>query len=277
MTAAPPPPGTVYGFATKPSFGGTGSTGRFGAVKVLGGDALGRTVLGVLDGVFAELPALEEVTALTLLAQYRFGNFDGQLAVFATETAMLRDPELVALGVAPLTDEEVHLGETEITTWSAPGNARLKIEGEWRWRHDRPALEADGARKAAEDAEKRRLDQERFESRLKDLTWEQLLSEHPFERWDPSPPFPSADFTAAAEARVHESMRDLQLLGAKPNKRSTRAVLKALVTWLNQADEAAGNPIETEEREDLMRVLGEMAFVARHPTLVDEVDAWRDW
>ncbi|ESU46710.1 hypothetical protein K7395_22910 [Streptomyces filamentosus] len=54
-------------------------------------------------------------------------------------------------------------------------------------------------------------------------------------------------------------------------------MLKSLVQWFNTADQAAGWVIETEEREDISLVLEELAQVAGHPSLVMEVDAWREW
>jgi len=35
--------------------------------------------------------------------------------------------------------------------------------------------------------------------------------------------------------------------------------------------------IETEEREDICEVLGEIAVVAGQRSLVDEIDDWRSW
>lgn len=45
----------------------------------------------------------------------------------------------------------------------------------------------------------------------------------------------------------------------------------------NAADAEAGEVIETEEREDIRRVLEERAHVARQKALVEEIDAWRAW
>lgn len=117
----------------------------------------------------------------------------------------------------------------------------------------------------------------RYRQRLKGLTWEQLLSETPFKNWENSPPYPDAEFTARARAKIHETCEALRNLGPKPKKVAVRAVLKACVEWFNQADDQAGGPIETEEREDICEVLEEMAFVARQKTLVNEIDDWRTW
>lgn len=66
-------------------------------------------------------------------------------------------------------------------------------------------------------------------------------------------------------------------LGAKPRKGDVRAILRKTVIWFNEADEEAGNVIETEEREDICVALEEMAYAARQKAFVDEIDDWREW
>lgn len=155
--------------------------------------------------------------------------------------------------------------------------AASSAEAEWRWSHDREAYVADVERERAAMESARAAREERFRSRLKGLTWERLLSEDPLARWSPSPPFPPAEFTDAVRKTLHEACRTLQKLGPKPRKAEVRAALKACVLWLNEANARAGEVIETEEREDLCIVLEEMAFVARHPALIEEIDDWRTW
>lgn len=50
-------------------------------------------------------------------------------------------------------------------------------EGEWRWQHDRDALEVENAKVQAEALAERKAQQERYETRLKGLTWDQLLAD----------------------------------------------------------------------------------------------------
>lgn len=150
-------------------------------------------------------------------------------------------------------------------------------EGEWRWTHDHEALTAEQAQVRAKQEAKRAAAEERYKTRLKNLTWEQLLSETPFQRWTTSLPFPDADFTGQARRTLHDACIKLRDLGPKPRKSDVRAVLKACVQWFNEADERAGGVIETEEREDICAALEELAHVARHKTLVDEIDEWRTW
>jgi hypothetical protein len=63
----------------------------------------------------------------------------------------------------------------------------------------------------------------------------------------------------------------------KAAKQDVRRLLKACVEWFNTANDRAGGVIATEEREDICAALEEMAYVARQPTLMSEVDRWRAW
>ena len=150
-------------------------------------------------------------------------------------------------------------------------------EGEWRWSNDRNALVTEVERKKAKSESERAAEKERYLNRLSKLTWGQLKSETPFERWSPSPPFPPEEFTNAARAVIRTACDALEGLGAKPRRADVRLVLKKTVLWFNEADEKAGGIIETEEREDICAILEEMAHVARQKILVDEIDEWREW
>jgi hypothetical protein len=155
--------------------------------------------------------------------------------------------------------------------------ADYAAEGEWRWANDRDAFVAERERMNARIAAQQAAERERLENRLRNLTWEQLLTEKPFEQWSPSPPYPSEAFRQEAREVVNKTCRALQTLGDKPRKADVRRLLRECVEWFNRANEQAGGVIETGEREDICAVLEEMASVARHRSLVDEVDQWRDW
>lgn len=155
--------------------------------------------------------------------------------------------------------------------------ASSAAEGEWRWQHDRNAFEDEHERGAQKAAAERAAKQERYRTRLSKLTWDQLLAETPFENWSPSPPYPPEEFTQEARNTIRQACLALQALGPKPRKAAARKILKDVVLWFNAADAAAGHVIETEEREEIYAVLEEMAYVARQKSLVEEIDAWRDW
>jgi hypothetical protein len=192
--------------------------------------------------------------------------------------------ELSVLGQVPLSEEQEKFAAKYLnqknrigTSFGSASGVNAEVEGEWRWAHDREALQHEHELTEQRREQARAAAQERYETRLKRLTWEQLLSERPFERWTPSPPFPSAEFRDAATARVHDTCRALQALGAKPRKPAARKIVKDLVLWFNEADDQAGGVIETEEREDIFLVLEEITHVARHPSLMQEADSWREW
>lgn len=271
-----PDHGTVLGFQTEPAFEWDPPTDRFGAMKVLGVDQWGNQVVAVLDGVFNAMPTLADVADLPILTLHRF-SFRGKPAVHGTSAFdRTTQEQLTSLGLVDLTDEERSLAANCMSI-TAPSTCMADLESEWRWEHDRGNYEASHERRQVEEEARRRQEAERYETRLKGLTWAQLCGEKHFVRWTPSPPFPSAQFTARAEAQIALTIAKLEDLGAKPKKRDARAVLRSCVLWFNGADAAAGFVIETEEREDVMRVLEELAFVARQPSLLQEVDSWRDW
>ena len=68
-----------------------------------------------------------------------------------------------------------------------------------------------------------------------------------------------------------------KILAQSHAKKAVRAILKAVIIWFNKADDAAGSVIETQEREDIMSALEGLAYAAKQPSLMDEMDAWRTW
>ncbi|PKP80683.1 MAG: hypothetical protein CVT79_13760 [Alphaproteobacteria bacterium HGW-Alphaproteobacteria-18] len=190
--------------------------------------------------------------------------------------------EMIPLGATRLEEEEVQFAVNTLdllpgSSFSTMRAVNHAVEGEWRWANDREALIAEQKQVEAKAAAKRAAQEERYKTRLKGLTWEQLLAETPFERWVSSPPFPDAEFTQKARVVIHDTCIVLRELGQRPRKSDVRKVLKGCVEWFNNADELAGGVIETEEREDIYGVLEEIAHVARQKSLVDEIDAWRTW
>jgi hypothetical protein len=283
--AESPAEGEIYAFRTTPcSDFAPPDTGRHAAFKVL---CVTEKVVGiaVLDGIWPAPPSLDQAGRAEILAEHRFAH-RGDLAVFALVRTAWR-PEgaldaLVLLGRRRLSAAEraqanaIHTNAGRVG-FSVLGTADVIAESEWRWANDRDALLAESdAQDAAEEAS-RAAREERYNTRLKTLTFDQLLSETPFENWTPSPPFPPEDFTRAARTTLHDACRALGALGPKPRKAEARAILKRTVEWFNAADEEAGGVIETEEREDICMALEEIAFAARQPALAGEIDRWREW
>src|SRR5262249_41716417 len=150
------------------------------------------------------------------------------------------------VGSVDLSKSDVELASTcrVFGTWRG---ASSDAEGMWRLRNDRAVYEQElELYRQARDA-RFAAERERYEKRLRGLTWEVLLAEQPFSRWDPPPPFPPPEFVAAARERVRTAVIELQSLGPKPKKGQVRAVLKACVDWFNAKDREFGEVIETEE------------------------------
>ena len=275
-------PGSVFGFATTPLFPSSPPTGRFGALVVLGYNA-DLVVIGVLDGVWTAMPTLAEVTGRKLMRHSRFESGKKPVAFGFDRKWTVELKELTLLGVLPLDDEQRriadrYLGDNFIgRTYSVPETADSEVEGEWRWVNDREAYLAELAAEQERREREYAAAQERYETRLKDLTWEHLLAETPFERWNESPPFPSAEFRDAAAERVRETYRELAALGPKPRRADVRKALKSLLEWIKKADADAGLVLETEERDDIYLLLEEITHVARQPALLPEMEPWYTW
>lgn len=276
--------GQIYAFRNSPfSEFAPRETGRYAAFKVIG-TTKELFVIAVLEGVWPVAPSLQAIRRAPILRQHRFAH-TGRPAVCGVNAdgwnpSTLDDLRLLGLDVLSPQESAAAravLGYEAGTSFSNLRFATRTAEGEWRWRHDREALEAEWKRVEAAATATRAAQEERYRTRLKGLTWDKLLAETPFERWSPSPPFPPEAFTQAARTMIHDACRELQLLGPKPRKADVRRVLRRCVEWFNAEDERAGGVIETEEREDIMAVLEEMAFVAKQKSLVEEIDGLRDW
>lgn len=280
-----PAAGQIYSFKTQPySEFAPPTTGRYAAIKVLDVGA-SHVAIGVLEGIWSEPPTLKAVRGASIINKHHLSN-DGRPASFGVQHAWWKLEndldEVSYLGVLAVSARERSLANAIAnfapgSSFSTLHSANYTAEGEWRWANDRSAfveeIELRNARNEADRAAK----EKRYRERLSKLTWDQLLSETPFARWSPSPPYPSAEFTEAARNVILKACEELKELGPKPAKKLVRAILKKTVIWFNEEDERSGGVIETEEREDIFAVLEEMAHVARQKSLVDEIDEWREW
>lgn len=275
--------GSIYGFKTNPLCDHSEpDTRRFAALKILGSNSQ-VLVIGVLDGIFDALPTAEQVRGLEVLRQNRF-NFSDAYSAFGVTQGWHDEclPQLTFLTQVHVNREERRIADKTLafsvgSRFGAPSAASRDAEGEWRWNHDRDALVAEQAHAVSLAKEKQREAEERYELRLRNLTWDQLIAETPLPNWTGRSPYPSEEFTKNARAKLIETMRTLQASGAKPPRKLVRAKLKQCVEWFNAADEAENGAIETDEREDICLALEEIAFVARQKTLWDEIDDWRTW
>lgn len=278
-------PGQIYSFQTRPfTEFSPPTTGRFAAIKVLGIND-NYVVVAVLDGIWPNPPTFTEVRTTSIINEHRFTH-TGQPAVFG----MIREwwkpesdlDEFNFVGAHRVSRAErsffdANVGRALGTRIAALFAVNYAAEGEWRWSNDQAGFVTEVEKKRAKNEAERTAKDERYRDRLSKLTWEQLQSETPFERWSPSPPFPPEEFTNAARAVIRSACNALEELGPKPRRADARAILKNTVIWFNEADEKAGGVIETEEREDICAMLEEMAHAARQKALVAEIDEWREW
>jgi hypothetical protein len=242
-------------------------------------------VIAVLDDIWAGPPTAKQAQAASIIHEHRFAH-TGQPAVFGVNRDWWKPEidldEFSFVGMQSVSSAEQSfvnsiMGFAPGSRFSSLSAANHAAEGEWRWANDREAFIIEIQQTEAKNEAERAAREERYRTRLSKLTWDQLQSEMPFERWSHSPPFPPQEFTDAARAAIRSACDALEELGPKPRRADVRAVLKKTVIWFNEADERAGGVIETEEREDICAVLEEMAHVARQKVLVDEIDEWRDW
>lgn len=218
--------GDIYSFRSTPTTEfGLNDFCRYAALKILGLRD-GRVCYVVLDGVFDSPPDLAQTSKLSWLRNSRF-FFRGKPAWHCTPIDWENDlHDLRYVGNVPLSpeDRELFLASQGYGTWSG---ANHDAEGEWRWRNDRAAYEVARSNRARD--ERIAADHERYRMRLQAFTWESLLSEQPFARWNAHPPFPPPNFVDAARDRIHSAVRALQALGPTPRKPEVRAILKACV------------------------------------------------
>lgn len=268
--------GDIYSFRTSPLTEFSPSeTGRYAALKIIGRKN-GIIYFVVLNGVFDSHPELAQVCELPWLMNSRFAT-RGEPAWSGTPEDWDNDlDDFRYVGTVDLSPEDVQLltGFERYGTWLA---ASSNAEGEWRWRNDRAACVEEVAYSDRVRDEKMAADLARYETRLKGLTWEKMLEEQPFPRWDEHPPFPHPDFVALARDKTRSTILELQAMGPRPKKAQVRTTLRALVEWFNVTDTQFGEVIFTEEREDICLILEELAAVAKHRSVFDELHAWRTW
>jgi hypothetical protein len=268
-------PGDYYSFRTRPfTKYSPQETNRYAALKILALDEMVTFV--VLDGIWSYPPNFDEASMRLALRNERFFSSE-RLAVYCVPTDW--DPDLLELkrlGNRPVSEEELSI-IPKLRSYGTWATASSDAEGEWRWRHDRDQVRLEVEQLEADQDAKRAETQRRYASRLRHLTWTKLRAEQVFSRWQESPPFPPPAFVDAARARIQQAVNELEALGSKPKKKDVRAALRSCVEWFNIENARFGDVIETEEREDICNTIEELAFLAGHHKLIDEVGGWKTW
>lgn len=277
--------GQVFAFKTQPYTAfSPPETGRYAGVKVIGKNR-SFVVIAILDGAWSTVPTEVDASGRPTLAEHRF-EAGGRTEIFGisrqdwSDVIKMDQPTPVGRDSVSADEEAKASSVLDCAPGSRIATLRHAIscaEAEWRWANDREAFLFEVAQQDARNKTERTAREDRYRTRLRSITLREILSENLLDRWHPSPPYPPEGFTSAARARIVGACEALDKLGPKPGKAEVRSILKETVLWLNEADEAAGGVIETDEREDLFAVLEDMAHAAGQPALVAEIDMWRTW
>jgi len=221
----------------------------------------------ILEGFHAEIPGKEQLAVLRVAEEpgggvpYReniwkgcfFGDVPNDFAVVGQRT---------------LPKEETHpfFAHQGTMVFQGGENCRATLFGQWRLVYDRPAVEAEWARAAAER-------QKRAEERRRTLTLPKMLKEPVFANWSGRwPP------RVVREARriFRDATRELIALQEKGTKRQRTAVLKRIVSQLNALDDKEGC-IETVEREQIVARIEALAELVGISNEDEQLTGHRDW
>jgi hypothetical protein len=156
-------------------------------------------------------------------------------------------------------------------SWDA---LRESVLMQWRWDHEREAVLAEDAVKAAEfNARRAEIERQRRES-LKELTYAKFRQQELFPGWGPPTP---QTMIAASRKLMTDTATRLESLGPNPDREAARAVLRDCILAFNRLDEENDHWIETVEREEICSHFYELAHIAGFDDEQDLADQWRDW
>ncbi|KAB7615407.1 hypothetical protein F9L33_01175 [Amylibacter sp. SFDW26] len=286
--------GDIYSFKTSPiNKFSDNDTGRYACLKVLTPviclgtakpDLIGFVVL---DKIFNHNPTLSDIQDAKPLVRKSFGNSQKtafermskkepkpKYAVHSTDKAWectLLD--FSYLGNISTTAEEENMRK-DLRSFGAWQLATTDAEVEWRWNNDKDVLLHEYDLLRAERVRKEALEKERYETRLKHLTWEKAQNFTYFKRWTKSPPFPPPAFTIELSTIIKSTMIDIQTLGDKPSRPKVRKHLKRMITEITSLDSQYNGVIETEEREDIYEAIYDITHLSKQTVLIDEVSGW---
>jgi hypothetical protein len=145
---------------------------------------------------------------------------------------------------------------------------------QWRWDHEREAVLAEDAIKAAQfKARHAEVERQRREA-VKHMTYAQFREQRLFRDWGPPTP---RNMIAASRKLMNETATRLEALGPSPHREAARAVLRDCILGFNRLDEENDHWIETVEREDICSHFYELAHIAGFGDEPELADEWREW
>jgi hypothetical protein len=285
--------GGFYAFQIQPDKNGSHiNAGKFGVFEFIQ-DSHEDTVSGVivvLDGMSDTLPTLRQVKRYTPLPRPHHQQFNAQEINNEKASISNREPNVFAVFRESIFELQTHfLGSRLIPSFSrrrlakqnhyyAPlSTAALNLNYEMRWRFDRENFLADRTKTLEREAIRQGKIAQRMRDRLRGLTIDKLLTETHLTAWDTRTDFIPPNFLKAVRAELLTLLKNLHFTDKKQPKAQVRKNLKAFLEWINVQDEQYDYPIETMEREELHELLEEVCHAAKHKSLVDEIENWRDW
>jgi hypothetical protein len=272
-----PRSGDYFSFRTSSASIDAEFTGRYAALKIIETNEE-FFAYAVLDGVWTIPPTLRNARKATILKLRAFrtapdARIDDDVFRCWWWCWTPRDiPEMRLLGNDRVGDEE-RAALAHALSYAGLGLAVASVEREWRWLHDRDRLLEDVKRSTAEYAIACAAEARGKRERRKTLTWDQLLAEDHFANWKT---YPAEAVAAEARAAIHDACRALKALGPKPPRSNVRVILRGWIEWFNAANERYGH-IPTEQRDDAVNLLREMAYLSGHRSLIDYAPLWRGW
>ena len=142
---------------------------------------------------------------------------------------------------------------------------------QWQWDHDRPAYEE------AVAASDRQMQKSREKSRTtpgKVVSLSELRRRHLFKDWEN---YVSAGILRRCRRLFRETVDELVVLGPRPKRSVVLEILRRCTEQLNELDEAHDGFIETQEREDLCRLIDELGAAVGVRDKMPLADQWREW
>ncbi|MBS0260773.1 MAG: hypothetical protein JSS02_02355 [Planctomycetes bacterium] len=148
----------------------------------------------------------------------------------------------------------------------------LQVLMQWRWDHDREALERELAAAAEKEAEIRRQQAARRAEYMKSLTLETLAEREWFADWDSeNRAVPVAECRQLFRTLVAE-LRAVPRLTSALVKKQVQQSVATLNSW-----QSPQSWIATIEREDLIEAYEQILCAAKYPLLIHQVERWREW
>jgi hypothetical protein len=145
---------------------------------------------------------------------------------------------------------------------------------QWRWDHDRAAVDTEDAERDRAKVAARAQAAIDYRAHLEGLTLEALRKKRRFSSWKGFVP----DAALAETRRIfRQTIDSIIALGPKPDRRRVVTALRGCIESLNNLDDQHDHFIETIAREDLCEEFDEIVFASGFKNSPDAADRWREW